>query len=346
MSILNIQIENLHFEWPFMAALLILPLLVRFLTPAIKRKVNLPILHFPHLEILRTTFGGATPAQKQSNKIFTILLSLFWLCLTLTLMRPQIVDQMTEVENQGYDIMLAVDLSGSMRALDFSTEKQMINRLDVAKVVVGDFVKERKNDRAGLILFGDYAYQYAPLTFDTASVSKMLNDTVISMAGDGTAIGDAIGLAVKSLRDRPEKSRIVILLTDGEDTASSIPPAQAAKLAKEYGIKIYTIGIGSTSRVPYPDQYGGIVMANMRLDEVLLKNIAQTTGGSYFKATDPQALKKTYEKINALEKSKAETRQYLIRTPLYRYPLGAGILCLITMALLPLLRRREVRHAT
>lgn len=344
MSIFNMQLENLHFEWPFMAALLALPVIVYFIFPTVKRNANLPILRFPHLDILRATFGGTAPSQKQSSKLFTILLALFWLCLTLALMRPQIVDQMTEVKNKGYDIMLAVDLSGSMRALDFSTTQQRINRLDVAKIVVGDFVKERKNDRIGLILFGDYAYQYAPLTFDTDSVAKMLDDTVISMAGDGTAIGDAIGLAVKSLRNRPEKSRIVILLTDGEDTASSIPPAQAAKLAKDYGIKIYTIGIGSTGRVPYPDQYGRIVMANMRFDDTLLKEIATTTGGSYFKATDPQALKKTYEKINALEKSKAETRQYLIRTPLYRYPLGTGVLCLMLIGLLPLWQRWETYH--
>ena len=344
MSILNIQFENLHFEWPFMAALLVLPFLICFFTPAVKRRVNMPVLRFPHLDILRTTFGGYEPVQRQSNKFFTILLYMFWVFLTLALMRPQIVDQMTEVENQGYDIMLAVDLSGSMKALDFSTEDEMINRLDVAKVVVSDFVKERKNDRIGLVLFGDYAYQYAPLSFDTNSIAKMLGDTVISMAGDGTAIGDAIGLAVKSLRDRPEKSRIIILLTDGADTASSIPPEQAAKLAKDYGIKIYTIGIGSSGRVPYPDQYGRIVMAQMNLDDTLLKKIATITGGSYFKASDTQALKKVYEKINKLEKSKSETRQYLIRTALYRYPLGAGIICLILIILAPLLRRREVAN--
>ncbi len=338
---INIALENIHFQWPWISVLLLLPLIARWLLPADKRKANLPILRFPHLDILRSTFGGTTLTPKKPNKFFIILLTLFWIFLTLALMRPQIVDQMTEIENQGYDIMLAVDLSGSMRALDFSTKDQMINRLDIAKVVVGDFVKERKNDRIGLILFGDYAYQYAPLSFDVDSIAKMLNETVVSMAGDGTAIGDAIGLAVKSLRDREEKSRIIILLTDGEDTASSIPPAQAARLAKDYGIKIYTIGIGSTGRVPYPDQYGRIFMADMKLDEKLLQEIADITGGNYFKATDMQALRKTYDKINALEKSKSEVRQYLVRTPLYRYPLGIAAILLMLIAILPLLLQKQ-----
>ncbi|HVY55220.1 MAG TPA: VWA domain-containing protein, partial [Thermodesulfobacteriota bacterium] len=133
-----------------------------------------------------------------------------------------------------------------------------------------------------------------------------------------------------------------ILLTDGEDNSSSIPPLQAAKLAKEYGIRIYTIGIGSNGPVPYPDQYGRIVMAEIKLDEKLLREIADTTGGSYYRATDSNALEKVYAQINKLEKSKSEKRQYLIRTPLYRYPLGAGLGLLALIALAPLLSE-EVR---
>lgn len=339
--------QNLHFEWPFMAALLLVPFLIRILLPPAERKAKLPVIRFPHLDILRTAFGGFTPAQKTGSRLFTILALLFWALLTLTLMRPQIVDQMTEVENQGYDIILAVDLSGSMRALDFATEDNIVNRLDVAKDVVAEFVLDRQNDRIGLVLFGDYAYQYAPLTQDTQAIAKMLKETVTSMAGDGTAIGDAIGLSVKALRERAEGSRIIILLTDGEDTASSIPPPQAAKLAQDYGIKIYTIGIGSNGLVPYPNQHGRIVMAEMRLDEKLLQQIADTTGGTYYRVTDPQALKKVYDEINRLEKSESETRHYLIRTPLYRYPLAAALFCLLLMALIPVFNSaaRKVSHA-
>jgi len=325
-----------------MGLLVLLPLVVRLLLPSVKRKISLPILRFPHIEELKNSFAAFLPDGAKTSRFFIILLSLLWICLVLALMRPQIVNQLTEVENEGYDIMLAVDLSGSMRALDFSRDNNRVNRLDVAKEVVGNFVEGRKNDRIGLVLFGDHAYQYAPLTQDTPAVSSMLDDTVISMAGDGTAIGDAIGLAVKGLRDRPEKSRIIILLTDGEDTASSIPPLQAARLAKDYGIRIYTIGIGSNGPVPYPDQYGRIVMAQTRLDEKLLGEIANTTGGSYFRATDSNALEKVYEQINKLEKSKGQKRQYLIRTPLYRYPLGAALGLLVLIALVPVVSE-EVR---
>ena len=295
----------------------------------------MPSLRFPHLKILQNAFPVYSPQGKKSNRLFLIFISLLWLCLTIAFMRPQLVNQLSEVENKGYDIILAVDLSGSMRALDLSTKEQTVNRLDVAKNVVSDFVNDRKNDRIGLVLFGDTAHQYAPLTLDTNSVSQMLNETVISMAGDGTAIGDAIGLAVKSLRDRPKTSRIIILLTDGEDTASSIPPMQASRLAKEYGIRIYTIGIGSKGRVPYPDQYGRVTMVEMSIDDALLNNIAQETNGRYFNVTSAKALKNVYKEIDKLEKTKSETQQYLIRTPLYRYPLGLGLVILILICLQP-----------
>lgn len=328
--------EMMTFAWPWMGLLLLLPVAVHYLMPAAKRQAAIPIVRFPHLEALRRSFSAFTPSSQHGGRWFLALVSLIWLCLTLALMRPQIVDQMTEVKNEGYDIMLAVDLSGSMRALDFSQGNQRVDRLDVAKKVVGDFVRDRKDDRVGLILFGDFAYQYAPLTLDTDAVGKMLNETVISMAGDGTAIGDALGLAVKGLRDRPETSRIIILLTDGEDTASSIPPVQAAQLAADYGIKIYTIGIGSKGRVPFPNRAGRIMWVETNMDEELLRAIAEHTGGAYFRATDSNALKQVYEQINRLEKSESETRQYLIRTPLYRYPLGAALGLLVLLALLPL----------
>lgn len=329
------------FAWPWMGLLLLLPILARLLLPALKNKSVLPALRFPHLNILQDAFTSYSPQDQKTGKLFIILLSLLWVCLVLALMRPQYVDQLTEVENKGYDIMLAVDLSGSMRALDFSTETQIVNRLDVAKAVVSDFVKNRESDRIGLVLFGDSAYQYTPLTLDTQSVSQMLNETVISMAGDGTAIGDAIGLAVKGLRDRPEKSRIIILLTDGEDTASSIPPMQAAQLAKDYGIRIYTIGIGHKGRVPYPDQLGRVVMVETNIDEELLRSIADGTGGSYFHAADTSALREVYKQIDKLEKTEVQTRQYLIRTPLYRYPLGIGLAFLLALFLLPLTEGRR-----
>lgn len=316
------------FAWPWLGILGLVPFLLMVLLPPARHSASLPVLRFPHLAILRASFGGFQAPIRKTSRFVLALILLLWLCLVAALMRPEIVDQITEVNDKGYDIMLAVDLSGSMRALDFSTQTQRIDRLDVAKAVVGDFVRERKSDRIGLVLFGDSAYQYAPLTRDTQSVAEMLGDTAISMAGDGTAIGDAIGVAVKALRERPEQSRMIILLTDGEDTASSIPPLQAAQLAKNYGIRIYTIGIGSQGRVPYPDEYGRIVMVRMALDEQLLGQIAEMTGGGFFKADSLNALQQVYAQIDRMEKTDGETRRYMVRTPLYRYPLAAALLLL------------------
>lgn len=334
------KMNMFQFTSPWMILLLFLPVFVRYLFPGKKslEKHNAGIL-FPYLRILKETFGGTIPKNKFVIPLFLILLSGFWFFLVIALMNPQIVNKMQNIQSEGHDIMLAVDLSGSMRALDFSSLGKEINRLDVAKKVVGRFVKARDQDRIGLIVFGNFAFQYAPLTLDRSSVSKMLNDTVISMAGDGTAIGDAIGLAVKSLKERSEKSRILILLTDGEDTASSIPPVQAALLAKQYGIKIYAIGIGSDGLVPFPDDYGGIGLARMKLDEKLLTQIATTTGGLFFQATDENALQKIYDKIDSIEKTKAQTQAFVIRTPLYRYPLGIALLFLGILALYPILYR-------
>lgn len=324
------------FAWPSMILLLLLPLAARYLLPKISGRIGKSVVRFPHLEILKKAFGGVSPQLSLTLKLFLTLISLFWICLVLALMQPQIVNKREDIKSEGYDIILAVDLSGSMRAMDFTQGWTPVNRLDIAKTVVGDFVKGRKEDRIGLVLFGDFAYQYAPLTMDHDAVVKMLRETVISMAGDGTAIGDAIGLSVKALRDRPEKSRIIILLTDGEDTASSLPPLQAAKLAQQYGIKVYAIGIGRAGTVGIP--VGGFLggMAMTTKNDKLLKIIADQTGGSYFEASDTTTLVKVYEKIDQLEKTKAESREYVIRTPLYRYPIFAALLIFALMALLPL----------
>jgi len=329
------------FAWPFMILLLFLPVAARYLLPKISGRIGKSVIRFPHLDVLKKAFGGIHPQLSLTLKVFLTLLSLIWVCLVLALMQPQIVNKREDIKSEGYDIILAVDLSGSMRAMDFTQGWTPVNRLDVAKTVVGDFVKGRKEDRIGLVLFGDFAYQYAPLTMDHDAVVKMLRETVISMAGDGTAIGDAIGLSVKALRDRPEKSRIIILLTDGEDTASSLPPLQAAKLAKQYGIKVYTIGIGQqgTVGIPVGGFFGGMAMTTK--NDRLMKIIADMTGGSYFEASDTKALFKVYEQIDKLEKTKAESREYVIRTPLYRYPLFVALMLFTLMVLLPLAQRPQ-----
>ncbi|MEM1282696.1 MAG: VWA domain-containing protein [Chlamydiota bacterium] len=277
-----------QFYWPWFALLLPLPMIVRFLFPSKKERTTEapPRLLFPQLVRLKKAFPTAQAITKKSKFSTLFLLSLLWICLITTLMQPELVDQYTNVKNEGHDLMLAVDISLSMKAVDMSTKSSVLDRLDVTKDVVNKFLKGRQGDRVGLIIFGGHAFLHVPFTLDVTSVGKLLNDTLPGMAGQGTAIGDAIGLAVRNLRERPEGSRVLILLTDGEDNSSSIPPYEATKLAKQYGIRIYTIGVGNPNAAPYPTQFGGYQIVQMPLDEKLLKAIAEATGGQYFHAAD------------------------------------------------------------
>lgn len=331
-----------HFYWPWFALLLPLPFIIRKLVSS-KGKDALkgsPEIYFPALDRLKNVFPTHQMAETQSNRTFFILLFLSWMLLVIALMQPEKVDQFKQVKNKGYDLMLAVDISSSMQALDFSTQSKNISRLDVTKDVVGKFALGRQGDRVGLVTFGENAYLHVPLTLDTVSVSRMLNDTVSGMAGNATAIGDAIGLSVRTLRERPEGSRVLVLLTDGEDNASSIPPLEAAKLAKQYGIRIYTIGVGKNGPVPFPNGFGGYGMVKVSIDENLLKEIANLTGGQYFLATDQKALKSIYDRINELEKTESNQTTFLIREPLYYYPLGLAMALLLALSLYQLLDRR------
>jgi Ca-activated chloride channel family protein len=298
-----------------------------------KNDEAVPEIYFPALHRLSIAFAGSKSLGRQSNRLFFFLLSLSWLFLCIALMQPEKVDQFRQVKNKGYDLMLAVDISASMQAVDFSTKSKTVSRLDATKEVVGKFVLARQGDRVGLVTFGENAYLHVPLTLDTVSVSRMLNDTVSGMAGNATAIGDAIGLSVRTLRDRPVGSRVLILLTDGEDNSSSIPPLEAAKLAKQYGIRIYTIGVGKNGPAPFPTQFGGYGMVNTTIDEKLLKEIAALTGGQYFLATDQKMLESIYSKINELEKTESNETIFLIREPLYYYPLGVAMALLLFLSM-------------
>ncbi|HEY5338377.1 MAG TPA: VWA domain-containing protein [Rhizomicrobium sp.] len=332
------------FAWPWMILLLALPVLVRVLGSRAKaaNTSGAPEIFFPYIDRLKAIFPKQQQA-KETTRLYLAILALLWLSLTVALMRPEFVDQFMPLRNSGYDLLLAVDLSGSMEALDYTKKNgEQASRIQIVKTVVGDFVDQRQGDRVGLILFGSSAYLHVPLTLDTLSVRKMLDNAAVGEAGDMTAIGDAIALAVRTLRDRPEKSRIVVLLTDGGDNASTIPPLAAAKLAEQYGIRIYTIGVGSQGLVPIPDEVGQIQMQEFDLDEGLLRSIASITGGNYFRAADTNALQKIYAQINKLEKTQAETHSYIVRRTLYPYPLGLALALLLALSLLPILPR--VRH--
>lgn len=326
-----------QFHWPWLALLLPLPLLCKWFFPSVKNSLPAAQLYFPAIDRLKQAFSSFPLSAIRASSIFFLWLSAVWFFLVMALMQPEMVDQYRQIKNKGYDIILAVDISASMQAVDFSTPGKVISRLDVTKEVVGKFVRGRGGDRLGLVAFGEKAYLHVPLTLDTAAISGMLNDTVSGMAGNATAIGDAIGVSVRTLRERPEGSRVIILLTDGEDNASSIPPMEAAKLAKQYGIHIYTIGIGKDGPVPFPTGYGGYGMVEVAIDEGLLKEIATATGGLYFRATDKQALEAIYNQINELVKSEANQTLFLIREPLYYYPLAIAIALLLLLSLVQLL---------
>ena len=333
-----------HFHSPWFALLLPLPFLIRSLLPVLpkEKREEAAEIRFPALHRIKNVFPACQAIKKRSNFLFLSLILSSWTLLIAALMQPENVDQFRQEKNKGYDLMLAVDISASMQALDFSTQDKAVNRLDVTKEVVGNFIKGRQGDRLGLILFGKNAYLHVPLTLDTASVSRMLQDAVPGLAGNATAIGDAIGLGVRTLRERPLGSRVLILLTDGEDNASSIPPFEAAKLAKQYGIRIHTIGIGKKGLVPFPNQLGGYGMAEVSMDEKLLQEIAQETGGHYFSASNQKMLASIYAKIDELEKSEANETLFLIREPLYTYPLSLSLLLLLALALSQLLHRRAL----
>ena len=234
----------------------------------------------------------------------------------LALARPQAGQKEEEVITEGIDIMLTLDISGSMKAEDFAPQ----NRLSAAKDVLRDFIKSRRNDRIGLVVFSRYSFTQCPLTLDYGTLLELLDKVDIGMVEDGTAIGTAITNAVNRLRDSAVKSKIIVLLTDGVNNAGKIDPLTASKAAKALGVRIYTIGAGKPGGAMYPveDPIFGkrYVHIDTEIDEELLKNIARETGGLYFRAKDKEGLAEIYKTIGQLEKTKIETKEYANYTEL------------------------------
>lgn len=233
--------------------------------------------------------------------------------LVVAIARPQWGNKFTEIDSEGIDMILALDASGSMVAEDFQLDGQPNNRLEVVKSVVSNFIDGRHYDRIGMVVFGTQAYTQCPLTLDYGVLKNYLEMLEIGIAGDNTAIGNAIATGVKRLQKSKAKSRVLVLLTDGENTAGEISPLKAAELAGEAGIKIYTIAVGKNGMVPVPVKtYFGVrrVMQEVSIDEGLLRQIASETGGEFFQATDTDALKKIYETIDKLEKTEVKVNQF------------------------------------
>ncbi len=306
-------------EYPYLALLLLLPLLFKLLTT--KSTEQGASIEHPLFDSLDK--NKVLNNNKYSFSLIDFLLYLAFLFLVLASIKPVWIDEGKKIPIKGRDIMLAIDLSGSMRERDFTVNNKRLDRLSVVKIAAKKFIQSRVQDRIGLIVFGSKAYLYAPLTFDKQLIIKYLEESHINMAGQQTAIGDAIVLAIKHFRDNKKNDneiRTLVLLTDGVSNAGAINPNRATQLAKEDNIKIHTIGLG-TNKV----SFFGI---SSSVDENTLKKIASETGGIYFRAQNTQKLQSVYDEINKLERQKLESKLYHPKKDLFHYPLAIFLLLL------------------
>lgn len=311
------------FAWPWMLLALPLPLLARMLLPPVRERAD-AALKVPFGTRLDAIAGRTGAAHARG---IGLLAWLAWALLCLAAARPQLLGPVLQPPQEGRDLMLAVDLSGSMGEEDMELGARAVDRLTAAKAVLADFLDRRDGDRVGLIVFGLRAFVLAPLTLDRDTVRQQLQDSVVGLAGRETAIGDAIALAVKRLRNQPAGQRVVILLTDGVNTAGALDPEKAAELARDEGVRIHTIAFGGYGaglnvfgvplRMPGGDQM---------TDEAGLKRIADLTGGRSFRARDTDELVGIYAEIDRLEPIERPGQSVRPRIERYAWPLGAALL--------------------
>lgn len=333
----------LSFEYPYLAVLWLLPIAVYWLLPP-NKSTNMAALLVPdsHPFIYKNQSKFAPSRQL----IQALLRAIIYILLVLAVMRPVWLQDAVAIKQQGRDLMLAIDLSGSMDRQDMQYEHKIVSRIWLTKKVAAEFVEKRQGDRLGLIVFGAFPYLQTPLSFDRNTIIENIKKSYTHDADDiqnrifGTSIGDAIGLAIKRLQDNGIEQKTLILITDGSDNSSNIPPAKAAELAQAAGLKIYTIGLGS-------DRYNNIYQ--QELDEDILRYIAKTTGGSYFRARHADELSQIYAQIDQLEPVKSDSLSYRPQQSLYYYPLLLAMLLALSWLWRPLLeliaklRNRHVR---
>lgn len=321
------------FLWPLAFLLLPLPYLARWLLKPVDPGLG-GALKLPIFAALQDRVGSGSNAQKTS--IWNLLLaSLIWGLLVTAIARPAFVGPELPLPAEGRDVMMAIDLSGSMEERDFAVNGRPTTRLGVVKEAADDFIARREGDRVGLVLFSDRAYLQAPLTFDRSVVRELLDQAQVGLTGQKTAIGDAIAVSIKRLKDRPEEGRVLVLLTDGANNEGVMDPLKAAELASDLGIRIYTIGVGAQNRPGFAP--------TSDLDEGTLRAIADTTGGAYFRAVDVRGLAEIYRAIDRLEPVEGEPLHIRPEVALYYWPAGLALLLtgLFALAnLLPNLIRR------
>lgn len=321
-------LQSFEFLWAWMLIFLPLPWLIkRLVKPAAQNQT--PLLA-PHLVLrLQSNLEGHIVQNSRANGGIPPLLILMWLLLVIAAMRPVWFLTPTAFNATGRDMILAVDLSGSMEKNDMRLSGREVDRLTSVKAVAAEFIEKRQGDRMGLVVFGSQAFLQSPLSYDLKTVNTLLQETEIGMAGNNTAIGDAIGLTLKHLKQTQQQNTVLILLTDGSNTDGAVQPLDAAKQAKQMGLKIYTIGIGQTD-VNSLDRF--LFGGGRDMDIVTLKKIAKTTGGQFFLAADTQQLNEVYQIINTLETTDHQIHQYRLREELYVWPLGSALILSFLLA--------------
>jgi Ca-activated chloride channel homolog len=326
-------------EYPWLLALLPLPLLAYWLLPSYKEEQDsLRLSFFSYI----SSAIGVTPQPgavvPKTNWLQKVLAPICWGLIVLALARPQRVEPPIQKIQPGRDVMLALDISQSMETPDFRTpDGKRMRRVDAVKQVVTDFIRKRKNDRIGLIVFGQAAYPVTPFTLDHDACIKILSQTDAGMAGPQTMIGDALGLAIKQFDSSDTKQRVLILLTDGNDTGSRMPPRKAAEIASQRGITIHVVGIGD------PHATG-----EDKVDYAALSDIAKAAGGQLFHGENRSELEKAYATLDAITPQNFKTLSYQPKSELFMFPLGAAVVLLtgyhILMLIVSLLFRLFTRR--
>jgi len=332
--------------WPLALIALPLPLLVRYLLPEAKG-LSEAGLRVPSIESF-STLKDRSGTEQISNWRFWVAVTA-WVLLVIAAARPERIGEELDVPVAGRNLMLAVDLSGSMDQKDFELGGRRVDRLTATKAVAGDFIERREGDRIGLILFGERAYLQVPLTLDRETVNVLLMEAFIGLAGEKTAIGDAITLAVRRIHEqnKEEGDQVLVLLTDGANTAGEVQPIKAAELAQQVGLRIYTIGIGA-EQLEVASLVGGRRRINPSadLDEDTLTEIARLTGGRYFRATDTASLQDIYKLVDELEPVEEPESGFRPVKSYYFYPLGLAVVLVGLMSLISLLQRLMLHRAS
>ncbi|HNR91191.1 MAG TPA: VWA domain-containing protein [Dokdonella sp.] len=324
----------LEFAWPLAFAALPLPLLAAWLLPRARASAA-SALRLPHA-------GFVLPGTASANsvpRLRRLLAVLAWTSLVAAAARPQWLGEIEDVPRSGRDLLLAVDTSGSMGIQDMQLGNRAADRFSTVQAIATDFIERRHGDRVGLILFGSRAYLLTPLTFDLATVARQLDEATIGLAGRETAIGDALGLAVKRLLDRPENQRVVILLTDGVSNAGELDPRKATELAVASKVRVYTVGIGAESMAV--DSLFGTQRYNpsAELDVSMLTEMAERTGGRFYRARDTAELAGIYHDIDRLEPVLGAAEALRPVAEIYTWPLSLALVLTVLAALLPDWRR-------